>query len=106
MDVERARTYTGVPSGKATYLIIRLNAEADSGAVRRQLMSNIANVEVLTPAEFRERSRAFWLFDTGAGAALFAGALLGMIVGCTGICGTRMMLLTRLASSVESAWLM
>jgi putative ABC transport system permease protein len=81
MDVERARTYTGVPSGKATYLIVRLSAEADRGAVRRQLMSNIANVEVLTPAEFRERSRTFWLFGTGAGAALFAGALLGVIVG-------------------------
>ena len=44
-------------------------------------MSDITNVEVLTPAEFRERSRTFWLFGTGAGAALFAGALLGVIVG-------------------------
>jgi putative ABC transport system permease protein len=81
MDVERARTYTGVPSGKATYIIIRLSADADPARVRRQLMSDIADVEVLTPAEFRERSRTFWLFGTGAGAALFAGALLGVIVG-------------------------
>ena len=44
-------------------------------------MSSITDVEVLTPAEFRERSRTFWLFGTGAGAALFAGALLGVIVG-------------------------
>ena len=41
----------------------------------------LADVEVLTPAEFRERSANFWLFGTGAGAALFAGALLGVIVG-------------------------
>ena len=41
----------------------------------------LTDVEVLTQAEFRERSRTFWLFDTGAGAALFAGALLGVIVG-------------------------
>ena len=39
------------------------------------------DAEVLTSAEFRERSRSFWLFGTGAGAALFAGALLGVIVG-------------------------
>ena len=39
MDVERARTYTGVPSGKATYIIVRLNADADRSAIRRQLMS-------------------------------------------------------------------
>jgi putative ABC transport system permease protein len=81
MDVDRARAHTGVPAGKATYLIIRLSADADRDGVRRQLMSNIGDVEVLTPAEFRERSRRFWLFGTGAGAALFAGALLGVIVG-------------------------
>lgn len=81
MDVDRARAHTGVPAGKATYLIIRLSADADRDGVRRQLTSNISDVEVLTPAEFRERSRRFWLFGTGAGAALFAGALLGVIVG-------------------------
>jgi putative ABC transport system permease protein len=36
---------------------------------------------VLTSSEFRNRSRSFWLFGTGAGAALFGGALLGIIVG-------------------------
>ena len=81
MDVDRARAHTGVPSGKATYLIIRLSPDANLDHVRRQLTSSITDVEVLTPAEFRERSRTFWLFGTGAGAALFAGALLGVIVG-------------------------
>ena len=81
MDVNRARAHTGVPSGKATYILVRLSPDADLEQIRRQLMSNIADVEVLTPAEFHERSRRFWLFGTGAGAALFAGALLGVIVG-------------------------
>jgi len=81
MDVDRARAHTGVPSSKATYFIIRLSPNADTNLVRRELMSNIPDVEVLTPAAFRERSRTFWLFSTGAGAALFAGALLGVIVG-------------------------
>ena len=81
MDVNRARAHTGIPSSKTTYFLIRLSPNSDSSLVRRQLMSNIPDVEVLTPAEFRERSRTFWLFSTGAGAALFAGALLGIIVG-------------------------
>jgi putative ABC transport system permease protein len=81
MDIDRARAHTGVPAGKATYLIVRLSPDADPDRVARQLASNIGDVEVLTPAEFRDRSRAFWLFSTGAGAALFAGALLGVIVG-------------------------
>jgi putative ABC transport system permease protein len=29
MDVNRARAYTGVPSGKATYLLVRLSQDAD-----------------------------------------------------------------------------
>jgi len=81
MDVNRARAHTGIPSSKTTYFLIRLSPNSDSSLVRRQLMLNIPDVEVLTPAEFRERSRTFWLFSTGAGAALFAGALLGVIVG-------------------------
>ncbi|MGA7999295.1 MAG: ABC transporter permease, partial [Bradyrhizobium sp.] len=81
MDVNRARAHTGVPYGKATYLLVRLSPGADPDRVRSQLISHIADVEVLTTAEFRERSRRFWLFGTGAGAALFAGALLGVIVG-------------------------
>jgi putative ABC transport system permease protein len=81
MDVNRARAHTGVPSGKATYLLVRLSPGAGLKYVRNQIISNIADVEVLTAAEFRDRSRRFWLFGTGAGAALFAGALLGVIVG-------------------------
>ena len=81
LDVNRARSYTGVPPGKATYLLVRLSQDANLDQVHRQLTSSIADVEVLTPSEFHERSRRFWLFGTGAGAALFAGALLGVIVG-------------------------
>jgi putative ABC transport system permease protein len=81
MDIDRARAHTGVPASKATYFLIRLSSNADLEHVRGQLLSNISDVDVLTPAEFRERSRSFWLFGTGAGAALFAGALLGVIVG-------------------------
>jgi putative ABC transport system permease protein len=81
VDVNRARNYLGVSSGKASYLLVRLNPDADPDRERRELVANIPDAEILTPAEFRERSRKFWLFGTGAGAALFAGALLGMIVG-------------------------
>jgi putative ABC transport system permease protein len=81
MDVDRARKHTGISTDKATYFLVRLAPKADVEQVRDRISSNLSNVEVLTSAEFRERSRSFWLFGTGAGAALFAGALLGVIVG-------------------------
>ncbi len=80
-SLDRARTYTGMPSNKDTYVLVRLAPGAHLESVRRRLQQSLSNVDVLTPAEFRSRSRSFWLFGTGAGAALFAGALLGMIVG-------------------------
>ena len=81
MDVDRARAHTGVPSNKATYFLVRTNPGARVDDVQRNLRENHTDVEVLTQGEFAERSRSFWLFGTGAGAALFAGALLGVIVG-------------------------
>jgi putative ABC transport system permease protein len=81
MDVDRARAYTGTPSSKATYFLVNVDRGANTDTVRSNLRSTLGDVEVLTPHEFRERSRSFWLFGTGAGAALFAGALLGVIVG-------------------------
>jgi len=81
MSLDRARAHTGVGTNEATFVLVRISPEADVENVRRQILATISDVEVLTPAEFSSRSRSFWLFGTGAGAALFAGALLGVIVG-------------------------
>jgi putative ABC transport system permease protein len=81
MDVDQARARTGISPSKATYFLVHLAPGSDREQVRAQLKAGIPDSEVLTPAEFSARSRSFWLFGTGAGAALFAGALLGVIVG-------------------------
>ena len=79
--LDRAQAYMATSPNKVSYFLVHVAAGTDISAVRQQLLANLSNVEVLTPDEFRHRSRAFWLFGTGAGAALFAGALLGAIVG-------------------------
>ena len=80
-SLDRARSYTGTSAAKATFLLVHLAPNADVEGIRTKLRASLTDVDVLTQAEFHDRSREFWLFDTGAGAALFAGALLGMIVG-------------------------
>jgi putative ABC transport system permease protein len=79
--LDRGRAFVGTSPNKATYYLVHLARGADAAAVRRRLDTTLVDAEALTPDEFRSRSRSFWLFGTGAGAALFAGALLGMIVG-------------------------
>jgi putative ABC transport system permease protein len=80
-DIDRARSYIGIPDDKASHYIVSLTSGSDIEQVRRDIEEKASDAEVLTPEQFRSRSRSFWLFGTGAGAALFAGALLGVIVG-------------------------
>jgi putative ABC transport system permease protein len=81
VDLKNARFYTGTPSNRASDLLVRLKPDVNRADAISAIRDRIGDAEVLTTEEFRNRSRSFWLFGTGAGAALFAGALLGVIVG-------------------------
>lgn len=78
---KNARTFTYTPDDQANDLLVRLKPDADRDRVLTSIRAGLKGAEALTADEFRERSRDFWLFGTGAGAALFAGAALGVIVG-------------------------
>jgi putative ABC transport system permease protein len=80
-DLDSARRFTRFPRNLVSQFMIRLEPNADRNEVRAALQAKLPGADVLTPDEYRSRSRSFWLFGTGAGAALFAGALLGVIVG-------------------------
>ena len=80
-SIERARTYLGVPPNRANYYVVRIAPNANAAVVRSLLAGTLSDAEVLTPDQFRHRTRIFWLFDTGAGAALLGSAILGIIVG-------------------------
>jgi putative ABC transport system permease protein len=80
-SLSQAQAYMGISGNRVSYLLVHVSPDADIAGVRKALLAKLPKVEVLTPDEFRSRSRGFWLFGTGAGAALFAGALLGVVVG-------------------------
>jgi putative ABC transport system permease protein len=80
-SLDRARTYLGVPPNRANYYVVRIAPNANAAVVRSLLAGTLSDAEVLTPDQFRHRTRLFWLFDTGAGAALLGSAILGIIVG-------------------------
>ena len=82
-DVGPARTYNGLPAGFTSDFLVRLKAGANIELVRQKILSSASGIHALTPDEFREQSRSFWLFGTGAGAALLGGAVLAFIVGTT-----------------------
>jgi len=76
-----ARILTGTPPDKATYFVVHLAPSANAADIREQLRTRLLDADVLTPDEFSQRSRTFWVSGTGAGAALLMGSLLALIVG-------------------------
>lgn len=80
-SIEEARRLTGVGRDQASYQRVKLIEGADIEQVRADIQQRLPDTEVLSQDEFRKRSLAYWLFQTGAGAALIAGAVLGLIVG-------------------------
>jgi putative ABC transport system permease protein len=81
MSLARARALTGATVNQATYVLVRLAPGADVEKVRAALTARLKDREVMEQAEFRQRSVDYWMFQTGAGASLISGALLGLIVG-------------------------
>jgi putative ABC transport system permease protein len=80
-SLQRARSLLDAAGNQASYALVRMTPGADAEAVRADLTARLQDREVLTQGEFRKRSVDYWLFQTGAGSALIAGAALGMIVG-------------------------
>lgn len=80
-NIEEARRLTGTGQNQATYERVLLTEGADRDAVKAEIERRLPDAEVLTQPEFTKRSQSYWLFQTGAGAALIAGAVLGLIVG-------------------------
>ena len=81
MPLHRARSLLGTDAEAATFYLVQLAAGANPEGVRQSLVSRLEGAEVLTKAEFHDRSLKQWLFRTGAGVALIGGALLGTLVG-------------------------
>ena len=80
-NLRSARAYIGLPPSFTSHFLVRLKPGADIERTRQHIVSSVSGIQALTPDQFREESRTFWLFRTGAGAALVAGAVLGIIVG-------------------------
>ncbi|MCL4764891.1 MAG: ABC transporter permease [Hyphomicrobiaceae bacterium] len=79
--LNRARSLLGVPGENTTFFLVQVEPGADVEGLRKDLAARLPGTEILTKAEFRDRSLDQWLFSTGAGVALIGGAILGLLVG-------------------------
>jgi len=81
--IDRARALVGAPEQTTSFHLVKLEEGADIKEVQAALAPKVAPAEVLTREEMLNRSLTQWLFNTGAGAALIGGALLGTLYSST-----------------------
>jgi len=76
-----ARRYLGFEDTQVSVVLLRVTRGHDPVTVRDALRDRFRDVDVWTKAELSQRSRQFWLMQTGAGAALSLAAVLGFGIG-------------------------
>lgn len=79
--LKRAQSMLRAGENQSSYVLVKLEPDADVEEVQKQLQERLPDVEVLKRETFRSRSINYWLFHTAAGSGLIAGTLLALIVG-------------------------
>jgi putative ABC transport system permease protein len=80
-NLSLARTIVGASEDQSTYTLVHAVPGHNIEEIRKSLQARLPDTEVLTHEEFRKRSLDYWLFETGAGSGLIAGAVLAIVVG-------------------------
>ena len=78
---KNAQDYATVPEHQTVFILVTIAPSVRADDVRRALVANVRDVDVLTTGEFSRMTRSYWMFTTGAGVAVLLAALLGLVVG-------------------------
>lgn len=73
--------YLNLNAEETSYLMVRVDRDADVDSVKRELRARLPEADVWTRDEFSSRAQCFWVMRTGAGGALLTAAFLGFLVG-------------------------
>ncbi len=66
---------------KTTYIVVRVQPGADIEAVRAAIRRRLPYNDVYTRAEWANRSRGYWVANTGIGLNMYVTVFLGCLVG-------------------------
>lgn len=67
--------------GNTTYVLVKLAPGADRDAVKAELKKLLPYNDVFTKGEWAERSRSYWIDNTGIGLNMYLTVFLGCLVG-------------------------
>ena len=82
MDYTRAQSLIpDVLRGKTSYILVKVAPGADVETVRRELSRRLPYNDVYTSADWANRSRDYWIANTGIGFNAYLTVFLGCLVG-------------------------
>lgn len=72
---------TFVPKDSTTYVLVKVAPGYSPERVKQRLVETLDEVDVYTSREFSNKTRGYWMINTGAGVALLVTALMGLVIG-------------------------
>lgn len=82
MDLRRAQELQPeLLGGKTSYIVVKVAPGANVEAVRAELVARLPYNDVFTSQAWAERSRGYWIENTGLGFNAFLTVFLGCLVG-------------------------
>jgi putative ABC transport system permease protein len=67
--------------GNTTYVLVKVKPGYSVEDVQHSLATTLKDVDVYTSRQFSNRTRSYWMVNTGAGVALLVAALMGLAIG-------------------------
>lgn len=67
--------------GNTTYVLVKVAPGHSPHDVKLRLAETLDDVDVYTSREFSNKTRSYWMINTGAGVALLVTALMGLVIG-------------------------
>ncbi|HUQ50251.1 MAG TPA: ABC transporter permease [Terriglobales bacterium] len=81
VDYSKAQSLNELLKNKATYILVKLAPGADANQVKEEIRRRLPYNDVYDKEEWAQRSRAYWIKNTGLGLNMFMTVFLGCLVG-------------------------
>ncbi len=81
LDYDLAQSLSPTLRGNTTYVLVKLAPGADVETVKKEIRARLPYNDVYTKAEWANRSRSYWVDNTGIGLNMYMTVFLGCLVG-------------------------
>jgi putative ABC transport system permease protein len=76
-----AQNIVNIKESDTVFILVKALPGVDVKQLRADLAGRLRDVDVLETRKFADRTRAYWMYTTGAGIGVLIAAMLGLVVG-------------------------